>query len=779
MPISTLADNRSSLPVSLTPFVGREREVAEVAAIFQRGDAQLLVLTGPGGVGKTRLALRTAAEIGPNYSDGVCFVPLASIHDPALVALTIAELFGLQVAGTPPVTALLINHLRDAELLLVLDSFERVTEAAPFVGQLLAVCPRLQILVTSRVRLRVSGEREYVVTPLPVVEPDAGVSLDRILASDAVQLFLDRARNLEPNFPLSPDTIHAISAVCHRLDGLPLAIELAASWVKVLPPAPLLVRLEQRLPLLTGGPRDAPVRQWTMHDTIAWSYDMLTPEEQACFECLSVFVGGFNLDAAAAVSRAALRTEVLAHIATLVDHSLLQRVSGSVEEPRYAMLDTVREFATEKLDASGESERIRAQHATWCLSITDGLDLWGDGQADSLARLTVEHDNLRSALTWLLARAEANDAQRLAGNLWEFWFMAGHAAEGRQWLERSLTLGDAEPSIHARALTGAGALAYQAGDLDPATKWITAGAMLYRQFGDHLMLGVTSGLLGNVAMASGDLEQAQRQFEEELGAYCEAGHAIAGGVAMLNLGRVATLRGDHEKAETLLARAREQVQSGGSRWDFAVATYYLGRVAAARGDPARALFHFQDGLARFRDLADPTSIVHCLEGIASVTASTMPGKAALLLGACTIARQRMVRPPNAEDQSLLADTEAALRVALGAEKFEGAFAQGQSLPIDAAITAGLAAALAVAVCPDPVDPTSTLGLTQREREVLHLVAEGRSDREIAAVLFISPKTVGLHVSHVLGKLGVPSRAAAVAYVHRHGLIEALSPPPTS
>jgi non-specific serine/threonine protein kinase len=489
---------------------------------------------------------------------------------------------------------------------------------------------------------------------------------------------------------------------------------------------------------------------------------------------MCVFTGGFTLTAAAAVAGEPSEITLLERVASLLDNSLLRQAADAGGEPRYFMLETIREYGLERLALSGEEEEIRNRHAEWCLQISHGLDLWGAGQAGDLFRLRSEHDNVRAALAWLIARCDREGAQALAGRLWEFWFICGHAIEGSQWLEQALALGEATPQTRAGAVLGAGALAYQVGDLERAATLTAEGAALYRQLGDALSLGVALGLQGNAALAAGNVGRAQTLFTEEREQYRRVGHAVAAGVATLNLGRVAAARGELARAEVLLDQARRQTEAGGSHWDAAVANFYLARVADGRGEPSHALARYQEALARFRDVSDPVKTVQCLEGIAAIVAADQPIQAGRLLGAAAAWRERIGRPPGAEDQPLIERAEQLAARATEGTLLAAALETGGALSVEGAIAEGLAAARAIPAEDGAIDSLTALGLTRREREVLRYLVDGRSDRDIAEVLFISPKTVGLHVSHLLAKLGVPSRAAAVAYAHRNDLIGALT-----
>src|SRR5215203_3311252 len=462
------------LPESVTSFVGREQEVAAVCALLRRADVRLLTLTGPGGVGKTRLALAVADALASTFADGVQFVSLAPLTDPGLVDATVAQALSIREAGEDPLRTQLVASLRSRCLLLILDNFEQVLEAAPMVTELLVSCPQLRALVTSRTLLGVSGEQIYPVPPLELPTPLRGgtaIPLEVLASSAAVQLFVERVRAVRPNFTPTQQNAAAVAAICHRLDGLPLAIELAAARVRHLPPPELLIRLAHRLPLLTGGPRDQPARLQTMRDAIAWSHDLLSPEEQALFRRLAVFAGGFTLKAAEAVvtkvGASASETDLLDVLGQLVDKSLVYRVDHPDGEPRVGMLETIREFALEQLIACDEETILRDAHAAYFLTLVERSDRehsHAQEEIEYVPRPGGDQDNLRAALNWFEASGQTECFLRLATSAAGLWDVLGQYHEGLDWLQRALAIsGNSAPSVRMRALRRLGVLAGNSG----------------------------------------------------------------------------------------------------------------------------------------------------------------------------------------------------------------------------------------------------------------------------------------------------------------------------
>ncbi len=774
------------LLVPPTPLVGREREVAAIVALLSRAEVRLVTLTGPGGVGKTRLALRVAVTIGQRFADGVVFVPLAPIRDPAFVAAAIAQSLGVQDVGDRPVTERLIDVLHARPTLVVLDNFEQVLDAGPLVAKLLAACPSVKILVTSRAVLRLSGEHDVPVPPMALPPMAAGLSADEASASEAVQLFLARARAARPDFALTDTNAAAVAAVCRRLDGLPLALELAAARIAHLPLTALLSRLELRLPLLTGGPRDLPSRLQTMRDAIAWSYDLLAPEQQTLFRRLAVFVGGFTPEAAADVYGPLAPSDrgpatgvdaVFDGIAALIDQSLVQAIDGPDGEPRYRMLETIREYGLERLGATGEEAATQERLAAWGVALAEraepALFLRSD-HGRWANRLTTEHDNLRAALAWAEETGAAETDLRLAGGLWWFWYLRGHWSEGRRWLERALARNVGAPAAaRARALVGVGTLAHFQGDDARAVAVTEEGLALWRQVGDPRGAGYALLLLGAVAEDRGDYDPAVPLLEEALSLLRDAGYQALATQTLYHLGVVTHGQGDHARATMLLEEALALSRELGDAWNTAIALLHLGLVAGELGDHGRAGACFAEGLALHRAGGNKEGIVKGLASIAVLaTTRRLPQVAARLFAAAEALAEELGYRFALPERAIYERAQRQARAALGEPAFAAARTQGRALDLDQAIAEAEATVAAVSG-PDSREPTAATasgGLTAREVEVLRLVAEGLTDQQIADALFVSRRTATSHLTNILAKLGLENRAAAAAYAVRHGLV---------
>jgi predicted ATPase/class 3 adenylate cyclase len=617
-PLNSLDTRPHNLPLQPTPFLGREREVDETVALLRRPDVRLLTLTGPGGTGKTRLALQAAAELVENFSDGVFFVSLAPLRDPHLVPSAIATALGIREESDQPLWKRLRQALATKQILLVLDNVEHLVEVAPAIGELLAACPGLKVLATSRLPLRLRGEREYPVPPL-TLPPASGTAPEQLLQSEAVRLFVARAHAVRAEFTLTPDTAPAVAEITRRLDGLPLAIELAAARVRLLPPAALLARLEKRLPLLTGGPRDAPARQQTLRDAIAWSYDLLSGDEQALFRRLAIFAGGFSMEAAEAVANPRGERDILDGLDQLSEHSLLRSAEDD-GEPRFTMLETIREYGLERLAQSGDEEATRRAHAAFFLTLAMEADaaLRGPNQGIWFERLETEQDNFRSALGWALT-GQPETALGLVAALYGFWSYRGNFTEARDWTERGLATGaSAAPDVRAQALNWSSRLAWRRANYETASSRAEEALALARSVDDRSSEAWALMNLGSIANALGDVKRATSLSAEAEACFVSIGDRHGAAMAIIDQATVAGAAGDVDRRQELLERSLAEFRAIGDRIEAASPLFALGRHELEQGHLDRARTLLKEVLETAREFRLRLFEAYALHALAEV-----------------------------------------------------------------------------------------------------------------------------------------------------------------
>ena len=782
------------VPAPATPLVGREAEVDAVLARLRDPQIRIVTLTGPGGVGKTRVALEAAASAGDYFTDGVVFVALAAVRDADVVASTVAQRLGLRSVGGQSATDVLHDYLGPRELLLVLDSFEHVIEAAALPAALVASCSGLKLMITSRETLNLSGENELHVPPLQ--------------ERDAVAVFCQRAHAANPDFALTDDNARAVAEICARLNGLPLALELAASRARLLAPETILSRLELGLDLLTRGARDLPARQRTMRSAIQWSYDLLDGPEQRLFRHLCVCVGGCSLDAAAALSDAAggPPVDALDTVSSLLEKNMLYRVEDRGGDPRLGILDTIREYGLEALQSSGEFDSAQRAHAAHYLALAEEAapKLGGAEKLAWLDRLEADHGNLRAALRHAVDNRDSATGLRFAAALGRFWYLRAHHTEGLAWLDEALALGHSEEIARVRALYAACILGYHRGEYARAQARGEEGLELARRLGDERGVALSLEGLGLVARATGRYDEARVMYGESI-AICrrlgdrrqlaeglmrisvvfmfeadyEAAHSACAeataimrelgdrdGLAYASTSHAVALLGSGDSAgarATLEAAMAEIPAIGTWRWSSRLQCN-LGVAAARQGDYVVARTHLEEAAAISLERGEPMYAAVCLSGLAHVliAGEKRHDLAARLLGAADATRDALGGAvPQFVELEAEADRAAARR-ALGEKAFAAAYAEGRAMTLEHALAS---------LPPAAADAAQDLpeGLTARELEVLRLVAMGGSDADVAEALVVSRRTVHAHLRSIYRKLDVRSRSAATRYALEHGL----------
>ena len=799
-------------------FVGREREMLEIER--QLATTRLLTLIGTGGSGKTRLAVEVARDLAGSYPDGAWLVELAPLTGGELVPQAVAQGLGIPERPGEPLTDTLVDTLRRKELLLVLDNCEHLVEsAARFADSLLDSCLRLQILATSREALDVPGELRWPLPPLSGPDPSRPATVEELEHSESVRLFAERARKRDPTFSLSRQNAAAVAEICSRLDGIPLAIELAAARTTVLDVGQISDRLGDSLKLLTGGDRTATPRHKTLRRTLDWSYDLLAEAEKGMFMRLSVFAGGWTLAAAEAVGDVVEETNVLDLLGRLVDKSLVEVSPREEGSSRYNFLEPMRQYAREKLDERGKAEAVLHRHAKFFLAMAQEAEpgLEGARQAAWLERLDTEHDNIVAALSWSLERGGDTElALRMGAALGEFWYLRGYLGEGRRWLEEALAKTGPAPTVaRARALQRVSLLAIYQGDLDRAQGASEEGLELegVELFRTESGIGVAAELkrtLGLAVVHRGEFEQATELFEESLALSREAGNGRGVANSLFRLGMMRRVGGDFESATELLEEALALCRAVGDpallasilvhlgmtfvfqgdlgratafleeaaamlrerrhRTFLVVALTYLGWAALFRGEPERAVALLTEGLELEREAGDKAAITESLRALACVAEARGGGeRAARLFGAAEILSEVIGYRQEPGDRVLHEPYLASARSRLGEALWEAAFAEGQAMSFEGAAEYALSVETPPAALTQPSGPEHPAGLTPRELEVLRLVAAGMTSAQIAKELFLSPRTIETHLTSIYHKLGVNSRSAATRFALEHGL----------
>jgi predicted ATPase/DNA-binding SARP family transcriptional activator/DNA-binding CsgD family transcriptional regulator len=792
------AARHTNLPHALTSFIGREQEIAEIGRLLMQ--TRLMTLTGSGGSGKTRLALEATATLSEKFVDGIWLVELAALTDASFVPEAVATALDVRETSDRPLLEQLVEALRSKRMLLLFDNCEHLVDAcARLADVLLRACPHLTILATSRQALGLIGEITWRVPALAAPDPDRLPPFEHLLRYDAVRLFLDRASTSRPDFALTPQNGMAVVQICRRLDGIPLAIELAAVRVKVLTVEQLAARLDDALALLVAGSRTAQQRQRTLRATCDWSYALLSEREQALFRRLSVFAGGWRLEAAEQICAAPYpsllsstetseargeSTQVFDLLAQLVDKSLVVMVERE-GQARYTLLDILRQYGAEQLTIAGEVHAVRRQHLEWHLALAEIAepDLSGPNQAVWLQRFEMEHDNLRAALSWANESGERDYGLRLAGALWSFWSMRGHISEGRRWLEAALAADRTQPedrnesrmAVRAKAFRGASVLAHQQADFERAAVLAEESLVCYRTLGDVLGGARALNNLGIIALKQGDYSRAATLCQESLALAREARNEPLIAIVLNNLGVLAADQRDYSRAVLLYEESLAQYRKLGDGFGSAMTLLNLGEMALSQGDYLKATPLYHDGLVLARENGSKELIPYGLEGLAGAAAaqSTASGyadagqtstesllRSARLWGAAQGFRIAINNPLPPVDAANHERRVAAARAQCDPTAFTRAWDEGYAMPIENAVVEALALSAPptpVSIPEEPSPPDSFNHLTPREREVAALIAAGHTNREIAAKLVISERTVDTHVARILAKLKLTSR----------------------
>jgi predicted ATPase/DNA-binding CsgD family transcriptional regulator len=776
------------VPATFTPLLGREREVAAIETFLTQTETRLLTLIGAAGIGKTRLSLEVAQELRSCFADGVCFVELAALRDPGLVVPTLAKVLDIREDVPQPLAEQLKGTLRDKHLLLLLDNFEHLLPAASEVEDLLAACPALKIVVTSRSALRVQAEYLFPVAPLAL--PDLSRPAEReILARTAsIALFVQRAQAIRPAFQLTSANARTVAEICVRLDGLPLAIELAAARVSILSPEDLLARLSSRLQLLTRGAWSLPERHQTLRKAIGWSYDLLLAEEQQLLRCLSVFAGGCTLSAVealwAALGEDQGAGQVLDGVASLIDKSLLHLTEHEGQEPRLLMLETIREYAQECLERCGEAERVRRAHAHYYVSLMEEAErkLHTAEQMHWVRRLRGEMDNLRTVLRWSIETGELEVASRLSGAMWYYWIIGGHVHEGWHWMEQIFPMcATGAASVRAKALHSIAALAFYLGRYEQATAFGEESLALYRTVGDSASIaGILVGL-AHIAYLQGHYEQVHPYCEEALPLLRALGDQWNMAHVLFILASEAQLHGDTSRACTLAEESLALFSASGDRVSAIHPSILLARLAFDRGDYTTARSVYEHCLLTLREVDVKWYMAPCLQGLGEVVAAQGHlAWAAQLWGAAEAFHEITFGLVAAIVRPAYEHAVTRVRSQLGEPVFAAAWAKGRTMTPEQVLAEEEVTLLSPPMAPElsqaqpstapTTSPGYPAGLTAREVQVLRLVAQGLTNAQIAKRLILSPHTVHAHLRAIHSKLGITSRSAATRFAWEHKLV---------
>jgi predicted ATPase/DNA-binding CsgD family transcriptional regulator len=811
---ATPGPRQAHLPTPLTTFVGREAEIARSKHLLERG--RMLTLVGSGGIGKTRLAVHLATELVDNYPHGVWLAHLAPVAEPALVPWAVAATIGVSEQPGRPISVSLAEYLEDLDALLVLDNCEHLVSAcAELSGELLRACPSLHILATSRHSLGVEGESIFSVPPLSLPDPAAGVGTHSLDQFEAIRLFVDRTTSVAPEVRLSKQDLTTVAEICRRLDGVPLAIELAATRLRLLGMDELAARLDNRFELLVGGSRTAPGRHQTLRATLDWSYQLLSDAERVLLRRLAVFRGGWTLRAAEDVASGdGIETgQVIGLLGQLLDKSLVVTDNLTPQRVRFRFLETIRQYAWERLVDSGEVVQIRQRHVMWCVELARDVQPPGMHHPWHAHDSLQEQENLRAGMLWAVQMGDAEAGLRVAVVLAHLWYMQGHYSEGRARLAELLALPSAtiSPEVRASALTWAGFLGYCQGDLHTAQNELETSLAMWRVLGNDERTAVCLHQLGNVVRFRGDLEAARSFLEQASEINQRLGHVMRAAMSLALVAQVLFEEGDFARAEVLNSQSFSSLQAAGSGWGTVLTLCMQGRLAGVRGDRTTARERLEEGVDLSRQLGVNRGIVwslyflaqhdlaqgsaqrarqefgeslrlahlsgdlmataQCVEGVAGALASTQPGRSMRLAGGATALRESMGSVSFPSDQQRLRRWVDVAERRLGPAVAAAALAEGRAMPRNRLVAYALTAD--EPSTPGRGEPTlssnSFAGLTRRELEVLRLVALAQSNREIATGLVLSEKTVERHLSHIFEKLRVSSRTAAARMAVEAGI----------